>query len=315
MGFSQLSGKAQALAFGADTTEFDIKKKALELERQYIGRDVARLDGVVKTAKKQGVEKVEAVDIGELMGELDKRRTANEVNRTKRESLTSQETDLEGHRDGLRSFEKQLEAMQRAVAEKKEVIKDKEKDLKQLSGLVLALDDFDEREITTKIENAQEVNLKATAYNQFRENESALEDTQLDYEGKTVAIKDNEGARTKYLQSLDLPWPNITINDEGEFRLNDKPFAKQYFSTGEILKLGARIGSKLKGGLKYVFFPSSNVLDDKNRETVFKQLVDDGFQVVAEYISTKKIPDESCILLKEMRVVESYDDSKGAGLK
>ncbi len=40
VGFSRLSGKDQALAFGADTSEFDLKKKAVELERRDIGRDV-----------------------------------------------------------------------------------------------------------------------------------------------------------------------------------------------------------------------------------------------------------------------------------
>ena len=111
-----------------------------------------------------------------------------------------------------------------------------------------------------------------------------------------------------------MPWTNITITDEGEFRLNDKPFCSPYFSTGEILKFGSRIGSKLKDGLKYVYFPCSNNLDDKNREATFKILVDEGFQIVAEWVGSEKKKDSS-ILLKEMRVVESYDENEGEGLK
>ena len=79
VGFSRLSGKAQALAFGADTSSFDVKKKDLYQERLLIGRDVERLQGVVDTAGNP--EKVEMVDIGELMAELKKRQDLNEVNR------------------------------------------------------------------------------------------------------------------------------------------------------------------------------------------------------------------------------------------
>ena len=55
-------------------------------------------------------------------------------------------------------------------------------------------------------------------------------------------------------------------------------------------------------------------MDDKNRDGIIKTLVADGFQVVLEYIGTERKKDTS-ILLKEMKVVESYDDSEGDGLK
>ncbi len=55
VGFSRMSGKAQALAFGADTFTFDEKKKGLYQERLLIGRDVERLQGVVDTAIKNAV--------------------------------------------------------------------------------------------------------------------------------------------------------------------------------------------------------------------------------------------------------------------
>ena len=70
VGFSRMSGKAQALAFGADTFTFDEKKKEIYQERLLIGRDVERLQGVVDTARNP--EKVEAVDVAELMAELEK---------------------------------------------------------------------------------------------------------------------------------------------------------------------------------------------------------------------------------------------------
>ncbi len=312
MGFSKLSGKDQALAFGADTSGFDDKKKTTELERRDIGRDVTRLQGVVDSAGNP--EKIEMVDIGELMAELDKRREINELGRLEIRALKEAEIDLESHKDELGSYETQLLKIQTAVAEKKAIIKDLEGAKNKLKLDCSNMKEADEQEIKDQVESAQEINLKATEYVQFRESESALDDAKLDYEGKTNKIRKTEASRTEYLKSLKLPWPNITINDEGEFRLNDKPFCSPYFSTGEILKFGARIGSKLKDGLKYVFFPNSEALDDKNRESIFKLLNEEGFQIVAECVGTEKKKDAS-ILLKEMKVVESYDESEGAGLK
>lgn len=306
MGFSQLSGKAQALAFGADTASFDVKKKELEDERRDIGRDVTRLQGVVDSAGNP--EQVEMVDIGELMAELDIRRQLNSSYNKAHELLADMDDDI-------RDSEREVERLEKKMETAKALLKADSDKRHDHANEVQHLEQTNEQEIQDKIQSSQEINLKATAYNQHLENQSNLKDETICYDGKSDEIRENEADRTKHLQSLDLPWPNITINDDGEFRLNDKPFAAQYFSTGEILKMGARIASKLKGGLKYVYFPNSQNLDDKNRKAVFEALNKDGFQIVAEVVSTEKIPDESCLLLKEMRVVESYDDNEGKGLK
>jgi len=306
VGFSRLSGKQQALEFGADTATFDAKKKVLEVERRDIGRDVKRLQGVVETAIKNGVEKVEEVKVDELMAELDKRQKANEDRKAEKDRLVDIDKDVV-------HTERRIEELEAELILERENLAKINTNRHALDNKIQGMEPANEQEVKDKIESAQEINKKATAYEAFRENETALDDKKLDYEGRTVRIHDNEADRTKYLKTLALPWPNITINDEGEFRLNDKPFCAPYFSTGEILKFGARIGSKLKDGLKYVYFPCSNNLDDKNRDATFKKLVDEGFQVVAEHVGTEKQKDTS-ILLKEMKVVESYDEGAGDGL-
>ena len=315
MGFSRLSRKAQALAFGADTGTFDIKKKALEVERRDIGRDVTRLQGVVDSAGNP--EKVEMVDIGELMASLKVEDKKTYDKTLKNNALGRLKEDLAGKKvksaqlkaeleETIKKYNDNIEMYKEGIENLENMVSEKEKEVDEMP-------DGATQETRDQIENAQEINLKATEYNLFRANETALEDTQLNYEGKTVAIKDIESDRTEYLKSLDLPWPNITITDEGEFRLNDKPFCEPYFSDGELIKFGSRIGSKLNpGALKYVYFRCSNALDKENREATFKTLNEDGFQVVAEWIGTERKKDAVSILLREMKVVE---DSAGDGLK
>lgn len=305
MGFSRLSGKAQALAFGADTAPFDVKKKELELERRDIGRDVKRLQGVVDAAGSP--EKVEEVDVKELMVELEDRQKLNKIRKDALSELETLDGDIITSLADVEYLEQKLSAAKMKLVRDNDTRHDKANEIQMMKIA-------NEQEIKDQIENAQEVNKKAVAYELFLDNKNLLAGAKSCYESGTSNIQKNVAGRTEYLKSLKLPWPNITINDDGEFRLNDKPFCSSYFSTGELLKLGAKIGSKLKNGLKYVFFPNSEALDDKNREAVFKALNDDGFQIMAECVGTEKKKDTS-ILLKEMKVVESYDETEGNGLR
>jgi len=306
-GFSRLSGKAQALEFGADTIEFDTKKKELELERREIGRDVTRLTGVVKSAGDP--KRVERVSVGDLMAELERRQKSNHARDAAIKNLEMMGKAFGESAKGIETFKGAIKALEIKLERAERNLEDDKLRQENKAKEIKTMEITDTQEIKDQITEADKINQKAADYESFRENEAALEDVQLNYEGKTVAIQDNEAKRTEYLQSLKLPWPNISISDDGEFRLNEKPFRSPYFSTGEILKFGARIGSKLKDGLKYVYFPNSDLLDDKNQEEVFKVLNEEGFQVVAESVRPVSKKDIATITLREMKVVEDSDGS------
>ncbi len=312
VGFSKLSGKEQALAFGADTDSFDKKKKELEVERRDIGRDVKRLQGVVESAGNP--EEVYAVDVMVLMKELEKRQDINTEHREANNTVLSMDENILKKQRDIKSLEYEIEELRANLDMAAGKLVDMAKERKSISDEVDKMEVADEQEIKDQVTGANAINLKARDYQELQGNKAAMENVKTDYEEMKSSVVKVIADRNKYLLSLNLPWPNITITDKGEFRLNDKPFCSPYFSTGEILKFGARIGSKLKDGLKYVYFPCSNNLDDENREAIFRALIEEGFQIVAEYVGTKRKKDTS-ILLKEMKVVESYDNSEGDGLK
>ena len=312
VGFSKLSGKEQALAFGADTDSFDKKKKELEVERRDIGRDVKRLQGVVDSAGNP--EEVYAVDVMVLMKELEKRQDINTEHREANNTVLSMDENILKKQRDIKSLEYEIEELRANLDMAAGKLVDMAKERKSISDEVDKMEVADEQEIKDQVTGANAINLKARDYQELQGNKAAMENVKTDYEEMKSSVVKVIADRNKYLLSLNLPWPNITITDKGEFRLNDKPFCSPYFSTGEILKFGARIGSKLKDGLKYVYFPCSNNLDDENREAIFRALIEEGFQIVAEYVGTKRKKDTS-ILLKEMKVVESYDNSEGDGLK
>ena len=96
--------------------------------------------------------------------------------------------------------------------------------------------------------------------------------------------------------------------------INGRPFSETYFSKGEILRIGIKLAAASDPKLKYIYVPDSQSIDEKNREKLFAELVDAGFQVVAEYVDTEKQKDHGSILLKESKVVESYEDEDDLNL-
>ena len=127
---------------------------------------------------------------------------------------------------------------------------------------------------------------------------------------KDMEYKALEQDRVNYLKSCNLPFSNITINDKGELLVDGRPFSSPYFSKGEILRAGIKMAAATNPGLKYIFVPDAQSIDKKNRELLFKELTDAGFQVVAEMVGTEKKKGDNSILLRENRVVESYEDIK-----
>ncbi|MBC8508646.1 MAG: hypothetical protein H8D34_27625 [Chloroflexi bacterium] len=89
--------------------------------------------------------------------------------------------------------------------------------------------------------------------------------------------------------------------------INNRPFSETYFSKGEILRIGIKLAAASNPKLKYIFVPDSQSIDKDNREKLFAELVEAGFQVVAEYVDTERQKDHGSILLKESKVVESYE--------
>jgi len=130
------------------------------------------------------------------------------------------------------------------------------------------------------------------------------------YDEKTDELQTIENNRIEYLKSCNLPFANITIDDTGGVLINNRPFSETYFSKGEILRMGIKLAAAANPKLKYVFIPDSQSIDENNREKLFDELTEAGFQVVAEYVDTEKRKDHGSILLREGKVIESYDNNE-----
>lgn len=308
MHFCRLSGKEQALMLGIDTSDFEAKRKALEEERLYLGRDVKSLEAVAKASK--GAEKVEAVSISELLAEGDRRRKQNQENERQRSVVEATRMDVGTIQGDISNLQVQITALENELKTAERNLLHYKETLGAQEAVVSQLKDEDESEIQAQISQAEGTNTAARAYGKALADQKAAKEKRAEYDAKKEEIALVDIDLANYLKAQKLPFSNITIED-GEFRLNGRPFNETYFSTGECVKYGARLGAKVSQGngqkLDYVWIPDSQDLDEDNREALFADLVKQGFQVVAEFVSKEKQEGAVSILLSEQKVVEDKE--------
>jgi len=296
--FSRISSKEQAVALGIDTSVFEQERKELMQIRHDIGVKVKSLKGVAESS--MGTEQVEEISVADLLQERKQIEKYNiEVNtiRVEYQDMVEEKQKAE---EIIQTLKKEIENARIALNQINNDI-----DNTQIPPLSQDTTIIDE-----KIQGAEEINTKARAYKQSLIDQQAYESGQASYDAETSKIQDLDARLAQYLHDQKLPFSNITI-EAGEFRLNGKPFCDPYFSTGELLKytakLAAKIMEKKDQKLDYVWIPGSQDLDEKNRNELFQDLVKQGYQVAAEYVDTKKIKGKNCILLKECRIIDSYE--------
>ena len=344
VGFAKLSPQEQAIALGIDTSENDkLKKKAYD-ERREIGYDAKRFKGAMEEVGI--VEKVEKVNIQKLLKKKDQLEAKNtnltekaqkkkdkkiqEIVEYNQEQIKKQSIRNEAARniktakDNLKVLEENInrlrqqlindtEGYERLVAGYEQLPKSLEQ---KTTDIPLAKPDLEDTSaLNTQIENAEATNQQAVLYQQSIDAQDRYEIAQENYDNKTNELQRIESNRIECIKACNLPFSNITIDDAGGVLISDRPFSETYFSKGETIRMGIKLAAAANPKLKYVFIPDSQSIDKKNREKLFTELVEAGFQVVAEYVDTEKQKDYGSILLKESKIVESYEENNDIELE
>jgi hypothetical protein len=335
-GFSRLSPKEQAVVLGVDTGAIDTKKSVVYAQRRELGYAVKQATGAVADLMEEcpDLEKAEHVDVQELLDRKTLADKHNDENYTlaqeQREELYREAVARNNEQDdlaknvrtvttGIEALEDRISLLNNEIEMATVKKKALESDLDKLPLPESRMDTdipmpevvkTDTSKLAEEISEAQEQNRKADAWDRQEKLKKKCSEAVAAHDKKDQEYLALEQERIDYLKSCNLPFDNVTIDDKGELLVDGRPFCSPYFSKGEILRAGIKMAAAKDSELKYIFVPDAQSLDDDNREALFTELTDAGFQVVAEMVGTKKKKGDNSILLRESQVVNDYEKKK-----
>jgi len=113
-----------------------------------------------------------------------------------------------------------------------------------------------------------------------------------------LAQKQLQEQKTAYLQSLDLPFNTMTIDDDGGLLMDGTPLCEPYKSSGELWAIIPRIIAKLNPEFRYLFIQGWNMMDKTKQKNLVKDLLELGFQLCIEVVDETE--DGGVIVLTEI---------------
>ena len=273
MGFTRLNPREQAVTLGIDVSEYDKEIQEIKEEASFLRREVKNFGEI------EIPEKVEAVDVSELNKEKNDMIAFNKVQSDRAMAITQKE-------EHVRLAENEVERLMQQLQVAKVALDNRKRELRELPEPCKG---YDTAEIDQKISEASDSNSKAFAYQAAMKKQLEKDAKQAHLELTLELQHAAEDRRIEYMKTLDLPFDNLTINDEGGLLMNGRPLMEPYFSTGERIKYATMLLSSRQKpeALNYVFIEAFDLLDEKNGRDVLDFLLTLNMQVIAEKVSRK----------------------------
>ena len=330
--FLQLTPKQQAISLGIDLAEYDAKLKTLKEEFTSIGHSIKAI-GVLES-----VPPTKAVDVSALVKEKGVRTEFNDLQKKNQEAITNVINALDNLKVDKIVKDKVAEdwtrlwnLLDRNVSEirTREVLeyyasidaflKGKNKssweDVEKLNEQIARGEEYlpkipkaeplqDIAELDQQIADASSINVKASQYAQYLEKRDRKEQLEASKEKNQEDQAEVNKQRTEKIQSLELPFAELSINEDGELLLMDRYLKDEYFSTGELIRTIPMLiisSMKRKGEIQFpfVFISDFSLVDEENQKSLITWFAENNLQVVLEVVSTKPLGKSNEIFLKD----------------
>lgn len=331
--FCSLSGKEQALALGIDTKIFDDKIAELKEEAREINRAIKAFGEITVVEEClpvniDALKERKKVIVSELNELYLKNKAHNSSLMTARiQRKNTHDGIMNNARESNREKERKIGECERAV-ETLEMYGFNGKEARSFIAtlpLPVAIVDFSEpepeyiqempddapmKDIDSKIEAAYETNRKAERYSEFVKKVADKAAKVKESEENDKKQEDEKQARINYIKQFDFGFLGLTTNEDGELQLNGRPIKEPYFSTGERIKIVAKLMRSRSPLFKTVFLDSYCELDEKNGPKLLEELVADGFQPIVSVPNETPVSGENCIILRECKIANEETGEK-----
>jgi hypothetical protein len=291
--FAQLSPREQALLLGIDVSDLDKKLKTQKELFTLLNRDMKNIGTAVEVAP------VEKADIKALLVEKEAIDKFNLEQAERAEAITKAEDAREAAKNEVDRLRGLLEAAQVLYMDRTDAVGflPKPEPRKSTDALM------------DKIHGTEETNRQAEAYKKFVETTAAIKAKQKELDDNKAKQTEIEAQRVARIAAHKFPFAGLTVDEEGGLLLNGRPIKKPLYSKGELEMIVARLYAAMNPDLKVRFLDDFETLDEENQKKLVENLLAEGFQIVTAEVGTAK-KTENTILLRECKVVETYEEPK-----
>ena len=339
--FIELTPKGQSIALGIDLSTHDTKIKSLKEEYTLCNRQLKDLGTPVE------VEAIDSVDVTALVTEKATRTAFNTEQEAKQAIIENNQEKLDDlvqtYKDAAISVEeltplfasvepfrsKEYVSMGAAsirssfsalcltledlIARYTLIVQENlpriEKGTAYIASLPKPLDLLDIVELDEQIANASSINVLASQYEAYVKAVEKRESLITALEDNKTEQKKMEEARTKKIQSFNLPFADLTINEDGELLLQGRYLKESYWSAGELIKTVPMLiiaSMKSQGraiNFPYVYVSDFSLLDIKNQQEIVEFFKANDIQCVLEIVDEKVGTEKNHIYLKDNHII------------
>lgn len=317
--FTQLSSKEQAIALGIDTSKYDAELKetrgTLIVNRnsiKTIEQSISALPPVEELTVGEEPEEVKTL-LDKAIADNKKLKDAYDLKYDGLKQEVRDFNDIQRQVAEQRDYlEQQIAEFEAKLAKAKKELAETPKPLPEKAVVIPPEPEYQDTEALTQrwgkaIEDQGNAKQLLTYNNLVAQKDKITkENEELVKKGKKIVEE-----RMAYIQSFPLPDASLTINEDGELMLREKPLKEPYFSTGELVRIIPILMSMNNSELKFIFIQDFMNMDEENQEKVVEYLVKEkGFQLLIEVVGDKKLADKNCILLREGKVVTGNEQQQ-----
>lgn len=201
------------------------------------------------------VEKVEPVNVDDLMQELEEAEEFNEAQADRKLDIGRQAARTIGYQDTVHDLETELVEIQRKLVLAREMLAESEA---QAAKLEKPEPLIDTSELKERIRAASDQNAAGYVYEQYLKRVQERRELVADVEAATDTLDDLRGKRLDMMAGGNFPVEGIAfVNDA--LVVNNIPFAQM--SSSERIRVSAQIGMAAKSELKIMFVRDGSLLD------------------------------------------------------
>jgi hypothetical protein len=287
--FCSLTPKQQAIELGIDVSKHDEAIKQIKSEYTLKNRELKAFGTL------NPVNKVDPVSITKLI----KEKESIEVFNKTQEELKEKSNNL---RTEITDISNEIDHYKKMIREKASLLLKKSKEYitipipKELKDISI---------VKGKINSADETNKAAVKYEQYKKDKEAKNAIIKSIENNRSKLAKEEEKRKETIKKFNLPFDELSIDDDGGLTLKDRHITHNTFSSGEREVIVAKLAASTNPDFKVRFVDDIDLLDDNNQDNLINTLEEMGFQLIlASVRDTHTVGEENILYIRDAEIIK-----------